>query len=266
MQMQVDQKRFLHKTSSHFYVLPHPYLRSAIAHYTIMQEDAYAADTHLQLVPDVSGCIVFKASANKLDIKYWGPTTKLVDVKTESEHIDFSFFIEFHQGGAYQLFQRPLKALLDEKVALADLYPTFYHIMVEAYENCDTLEAFLQTIEVYLISIMHEEIRIVKSLRSRMHPTVSLREVSTAIGYSERHVQRLFHEQMGCSMKHYQRIQRINMATKLLKHTPSIVQVAQLCGYYDQSHFIHDFTRICGCTPKAYKEKMSLFYQEAYKF
>ncbi|MFR8214123.1 MAG: AraC family transcriptional regulator [Longicatena caecimuris] len=39
-----------------------------------------------------------------------------------------------------------------------------------------------------------------------------------------------------------------------------------MCGYYDQSHFIHDFIRVCGCTPKAYVEKMTSYYQEPYKF
>ena len=60
MQMIIEPKRFLHKTSSHLYVQPHPFLKKAVAHYTILQESAYTGQETLLLVPDVSGCIVFK--------------------------------------------------------------------------------------------------------------------------------------------------------------------------------------------------------------
>ena len=88
MQMIIEPKRFLHKTSSHLYVQPHPFLKKAVAHYTILQESAYTGQETLLLVPDISGCIVFKVKKNTIDAQYWGPTTKLVEVQAEpDEHI-----------------------------------------------------------------------------------------------------------------------------------------------------------------------------------
>ena len=82
MQMIIEPKRFLHKTSSHLYVQPHPFLKKAVAHYTILQESAYTGQETLLLVPDVSGCIVFKVKKNTIDAQYWGPNT---------EHLSYSF-------------------------------------------------------------------------------------------------------------------------------------------------------------------------------
>lgn len=155
---------------------------------------------------------------------------------------------------------------MDEKISLSKVLPALQEQMVEAYLQSTTLEMFLAKIDCILLSGGHKDSDIVTMLRKKMHPQVSLKEVGNAIGYSERHVQRIFLEQIGCSMKHYQRIQRMNLAIHLLQNAHSLIQVAQLCGYYDQSHFIHDFIRVCGCTPKAYVEKMTSYYQEPYKF
>ena len=196
MQMIIEPKRFLHKTSSHLYVQPHPFLKKAVAHYTILQESAYTGQETLLLVPDISGCIVFKVKKNTIDAQYWGPTTKLVEVQAEPDDAYFSFFIEFHQGGAYQLFQRGLQELLDEKIPLSKILPELQEQMIEAYMQSTTLEMFLAKIDSILLSGERKDSHIVTMLRKQMHPQVSLKEVGNAIGYSERHVQRIFLEQV----------------------------------------------------------------------
>ena len=46
----------------------------------------------------------------------------------------------------------------------------------------------------------------------------------------------------------------------------SIAALAQEAGFYDQSHFIHDFSHICGVAPGAYLQNLSAFYNEIFKF
>ena len=59
----------------------------------------------------------------------------------------------------------------------------------------------------------------------------------------------------------------MNNAVKLMKEgSNGLIAIAQLLGYYDQAHFIHDFKAIVGVSPKAYLENMSSFYNENYKF
>ena len=90
---------------------------------------------------------------NTIDAQYWGPTTKLVEVQAEPDDAFFSFFIEFHQGGAYQLFQRGLQELLDEKISLSKVLPALQEQMVEAYLQSTTLEMFLAKIDCILLSL-----------------------------------------------------------------------------------------------------------------
>lgn len=67
-----------------------------------------------------------------------------------------------------------------------------------------------------------------------------------SFGYSRRHLQRMALQQVGCNMKTIQKIQRINKAIALLKQTKYVLtEIAQVCAYYDQAHFIHEFRSVC---------------------
>ena len=70
-------------------------------------------------------------------------------------------------------------------------------------------------------------------------------------------------------LQQYLRLQRINRALSVLENPADsffLIALAQSLGYYDQSHFIHDFKSVCGITPTGYLQNMSDFYKETYKF
>ena len=71
-------------------------------------------------------------------------------------------------------------------------------------------------------------------------------------GVSIRHVDRLFREHLGVRPKTFARIARFQNAITLLKSDPgsTMADVAARCGYYDQSHFVHEFRRFAGAPPK----------------
>lgn len=71
-------------------------------------------------------------------------------------------------------------------------------------------------------------------------------------GISIRQVDRLFREHLGVRPKTFARIARFQNAIGLLKKDPgcTIADVAARCGYYDQSHFVHEFRRFAGAPPK----------------
>lgn len=95
----------------------------------------------------------------------------------------------------------------------------------------------------------------------------SITDITNAIGYIQRHIQRLFQEQTGCTMKQYQRIERINRTiTYLQSSTTSLSSLAQLYGYYDEAHFLHDFQSIMHISPRTYQQQMVAFHNEQFKF
>lgn len=73
-------------------------------------------------------------------------------------------------------------------------------------------------------------------------------------GISPRSLQRLFSRYVGVSPKWVLRRYRLHeAAARLAEPSPgSWAQVAAELGYFDQSHFIHDFTAAVGLTPAQY--------------
>jgi AraC-like DNA-binding protein len=70
---------------------------------------------------------------------------------------------------------------------------------------------------------------------------------------SRRQFERKFIQYAGYSPKQFQRIARFHTAIKRLENRPaSLTELAYDCGYYDQSHFIHDFQLFSGYSPNAF--------------
>jgi len=64
-----------------------------------------------------------------------------------------------------------------------------------------------------------------------------------------------FKTSTGLTVGAYLTLIRMNNAKKLLKSGQSVTQVAHLCGYSDESHFIELFKKQFGITPKKYSQE-----------
>ena len=120
----------------------------------------------------------------------------------------------------------------------------------------------------------HERVSIVSaflerklSLRARELPSIyrSIKSVIAADGdvrvtdlareqgISTRQFERSFKEFAGLTPKLYARVARFQSATQLkIEGIRDLTEIAYACGYYDQSHFINDFRKFSGYTPKEY--------------
>jgi AraC-like DNA-binding protein len=78
-----------------------------------------------------------------------------------------------------------------------------------------------------------------------------LGDVSRKIGYSERYCRKRFKDAFGYSPKQYSSIMRFQSALKGLANTrdDDYSSVIFDNGFFDQAHFIHDFTRYTHLTP-----------------
>jgi AraC-like DNA-binding protein len=83
--------------------------------------------------------------------------------------------------------------------------------------------------------------------------TTSVSRLARQAGVSSRRIQLLFRDQVGLSPKQLLRITRFQRALRLARTRPELSwgRVAQLAGFYDQAHLIHDSNEIAGCTPRA---------------
>lgn len=84
---------------------------------------------------------------------------------------------------------------------------------------------------------------------------VSMKTLSSQVGYSIRTVDRLFRQCFGLSPKFYARVMRFQRALTLLSSDPQIdlTQITFECGYYDPSHLTREFTDFTGQAPSLYR-------------
>jgi AraC-like DNA-binding protein len=81
-------------------------------------------------------------------------------------------------------------------------------------------------------------------------PTQSITDLSRRAGLSTRRVSRLFALETGLTPKLFARIKRFEHALRAIScDNLHWTHVAQRCGYFDQSHLIHDFRELSGFTP-----------------
>lgn len=91
-----------------------------------------------------------------------------------------------------------------------------------------------------------------KSKIEAAHGLVRIDDLCDEAGISIRQVDRLFREHLGVRPKTFARIARFQNAIKQLEKDPgtTMADVAARSGYYDQSHFVHEFRRFAGAPPK----------------
>jgi AraC-like DNA-binding protein len=79
-------------------------------------------------------------------------------------------------------------------------------------------------------------------------------QLAAELGVSRQHLAVQFRQHVGLSPKLFARICRFRLATAALKTAPSPdwAQLALECGYFDQSHLIHDFQALAATTPERF--------------
>lgn len=259
-------------TSSHVHILPHPALRRSIAHYSLSFPGAEGVPATLRLVPDASGCIVCARRAGGVDTPcFWGPTSRWVEVLNDVNSTPLRVFIEFRPCGAHELLRGlPLARVRDTRLPLRSLDALLdgaLRIVVESSPIPtlpDRLDAlFLARLNGISASPLMETLI---HHMTRSGGTIRVADLVRHTRYSERHLRRVCAESLGLNLKSFARVVRINQACTLLREGPSSLTVlAQILGYYDQAHFIHDFRMVCGVSPSGYMRNTAVFYKEEFK-
>jgi AraC family transcriptional regulator len=79
--------------------------------------------------------------------------------------------------------------------------------------------------------------------------------LAETLGLTEARLGIAFRHQTGLSLRQgWNRYRLAQACDRLLDSDQPIAQVALECGYYDQSHFTHSFSKAMKCTPGAYRK------------
>lgn len=93
-------------------------------------------------------------------------------------------------------------------------------------------------------------------LRECYAERIPLELVSTIVGLSPYHFLRVFRSTVGLTPHAYLNQVRVSQAMKMLANGVPAVQVAQSCGFCDQSHFVRLFKQHLGLTPGRYQQAL----------
>jgi AraC-like DNA-binding protein len=76
---------------------------------------------------------------------------------------------------------------------------------------------------------------------------------ASAVGYTNRHLRRVFLDFVGTAPGEYLRLRRFNTALRQMRSSRNLTEIALTAGYYDQAHFCREFKDFAGLTPSAYR-------------
>lgn len=167
----------------------------------------------------------------------------------------------FKPGGSAAFFAIPGGELHNQIISLEELWQgSAIELRDRLLEKPTTRTRFL-TLERFLLNLMQPLARhpvVDFALREfERLPTAPVSTVTSQIGFSTRHFNQLFRDRVGLTPKLYCRVRRLQQVLRLIEGKKPIdwMDIASICGYFDQAHLIHDFRTFANCTPTDYVAK-----------
>lgn len=172
------------------------------------------------------------------------------------------FGIKFRPGAFRPFLGRPVAELTDQTRPLATLWGAAADRFAADLTAARDLAALVAVAERHLRAHWPtpdpEVAEVGRIVHALLHDRTITRveEVTERFGIAPRTLQRLFQRYVGVSPKWVLRRYRLHeAAARLAEGTDrSWADVAADLGYFDQPHFIRDFTRAIGLTPAAYAD------------
>ncbi|PBG86230.1 AraC family transcriptional regulator [Clostridioides difficile] len=253
------------------YLLPCIQLRNWISNFTISFPNQTIISDNYTIIPHGSVTLVFFYDATGLHSLLFGPTTKPKTVGNIANRCDVILIIEFQPAGFFPLIGIQQSELIDKVVPFSIINTSLDLEIKKIFNESLSIDKLILKLEELLISNIKIEYSyefiLAIQLIIQNSGNISSQEISKKVFYSSRHLNRLFNQYLGLSMKSFSRLVRINKSIKLLNNNKtSLMSICNELGFYDIPHFIKDFKIVCGINPQKYRANMSDFYSEIAKF
>jgi len=191
-----------------------------------------------------------------VDVWYSGLHQGPID--TEAPHGNALLGVAFTARGTFPWLGEHMDSLSDRIIALADALGDGALRLRERLLNTPSLEARFKCVERWLIArlkprtIVHPAVRWAVDRIAATGGRMPIEDLATQTGFTRKHLGNLFQRQVGLSPKALARVHRFRGALALLNRGDGQVpwaELAEICGYYDQSHLINEFRRFTGFSP-----------------
>lgn len=214
------------------------------------------------VVPDGTLDIIFECDKEKPSAFIYGTVLK---GRTQCFKMGKTYFgVRFLPGVLSHFFNVSVKELINSELPLYEIKKaeSIIERIAKAEEFETQIAIFIEEFECMIdIKEVSQQYTLVTQLLNEIYKTngnVQIQELEKRVNYSRRHINRVFEEYTGVSIKHFCKYMRFQGVLEILKkgQYEHLVEVATTCGYYDQTHFLKDFKEYAMLSPSLYKKQM----------
>jgi len=204
-------------------------------------------DIDLIILPDASIDIIVNNVTKKIYISAYSKHTKNLVLNHDVDYIG----IRFKPNGFYKTFGIEASEVMDHHsdVSLIDPQGTLQEVF-----SCQSHSQQFEILKNFVNKHFKDKEDIYDEIVNRLYQLPSsktVEDIAKECGYSKRQLNRLFKIHYGLSPKVLLNILRLHYSLDLiLNQNMSLLDIAMLCGYYDQSHFIKDIEKYTGISPE----------------
>ena len=183
-------------------------------------------------------------------IQLWGQTIQPLSFSTTGKHTMLG--VRFFTHTAACFFDEPIDTFNNHVVDFNDIAGRDARLLYTKLLEANTLAKRIELVEEFLLARLTRfasRFGRLNMMNSIMHELnhedffENINSVAARYGLSSRYLQKLFVTYSGLSPNLFSKISRFQKSLQLVAQKQlSLTAIAYDCGYYDQSHFIKDFT------------------------
>jgi len=191
-----------------------------------------------------------------------GLSNSFSDVSTNGE--TGVIFISFYPAGACHFFNFPLSEIENQSLNMADVLGNEVKQIEESLYFSETIKKKILIIENFLLRryspiplhdnlLLRKGIEIIKKYKGQTNAT----SLSDFLSTTPKTLERKFSHYLGKTTKQIIKLIRFQEVLNDFSNNKelSLTELAYNNGYFDQSHFIHDFKAYSGYTPGEFVTK-----------
>ena len=167
-------------------------------------------------------------------------------------------------------FSKITKSLINDKIFYERFLETCELLFLKEVSALEKEEKLLEFISDIFLNYSEKNIQTVIHTKNRnlaykikayleenTEDEILLTDISHTLELSVIHIIRIFKKEFGLPIHSYLLNQKVHLAKELLSQNMPISEVAQLSGFFDQSHLNRSFKRVFQLTPKEYQKNIS---------
>ncbi len=151
----------------------------------------------------------------------------------------------------------------DQVVELDQVWGSGGAVLCERLEEASGPSGKFRVLEEFLLarlrartpeSVMRKRVAFAAKRFCRNPELPLIKSVAQEMGMSHKHFIEQFRDHVGLTPKLFCRVRRFQQVLAQIHRQQAVrwTEIAYSCGYYDQSHFVHDFNEFAGLNPSSY--------------